>query len=196
MNIWQPTMIKALFFDLDGTLVDTHMANYEAYNSALNEVGVKISYDDFRKSIGYQANTFLRWFAPGLTDDEYSELSKRKAVHYKETAKRSVPNRVLIDFLHQSRKSCKIVLVTTAKRENAMVVLKQHDLQYCFDDIICAEDVKKSKPSPECYELALNRNGLLPTEVLAFEDSQPGVEAAEKAGISVLVVKDFIISDT
>lgn len=55
-----------------------------------------------------------------------------------------------------------------------------------------AEDVKVSKPSPECYELALKICNIKPSEALAFEDSQPGVEAAEKAGIPVITVSDFL----
>lgn len=184
-------MIKAVFFDLDGTLVDTHRANYDAYGRALSEVGVDLTYEEFQKSIGHQANTFLRWFAPGLSDEVYQQIARRKAELYQETAKESVANVHLIDHLQYLQKSHKIVLVTTAKRQNAMAVLRHHGLVKSFDHIISAEDVSVSKPSAECYELALKICNIKPTEALAFEDSQPGVEAAEKAGIPVIAVNDF-----
>ena len=50
-------MIKGFFFDLDGTLVDTHHANFEAYKRALQDFGVDISFDDFKKTIGMQAKS-------------------------------------------------------------------------------------------------------------------------------------------
>lgn len=184
-------MIKAIFFDLDGTLVDTHRANYLAYSRALESVGVQLTYDEFRKSIGHQANTFLRWFAPGRSEEEYRQIAQRKAELYQETAKESIANVHLIDHLHYLEKGHKIILVTTAKRQNAMAVLRHHRLTESFDHIISAENVKVSKPSAECYLLALKICGVKPTEALAFEDSQPGVEAAEKAGIPVIAVTDF-----
>lgn len=187
-------MIKAIFFDLDGTLVDTHRANYEAYSSALREVGVSITFKEFQKSIGYQANTFLRWFAPNLTDEEYVAISRRKAYHYKSMMHHTVPNKALIDFLKYIKNDCTTILVTTAKRSNAEAVLQHTKLDSCFDGIITAEDVKQSKPSSECYELALKRCGVKPSEALAFEDSEPGRKAAEGAGIPVIMIKDFALS--
>lgn len=184
-------MIKAVFFDLDGTLVDTHHANYSAYSQALCEIGVELTYEAFQTSIGHQANTFLRWFAPGLSDEVYQQIAQRKAELYQETAKESVANVHLVDHLHYLKKSHKIILVTTAKRQNAMAVLRYHGLADSFDHIISAEDVSISKPSAECYKLALKICDIKPTEALAFEDSQPGVEAAEKAGIPVIAVNDF-----
>lgn len=184
-------MIKAIFFDLDGTLVDTHGANYEAYRGALHEYGVELTYDEFKKSIGYQANTFLRWFAPKLSDEDYQRIALRKADLYRETIKESVANVHLIEHLRYLKKSHTIVLVTTAKKRNARAVLTHHGIEDCFDHIVSAEDVRASKPSPECYELALKMCNIKPGEALAFEDSQPGVEAAEKAGIPVITVSDF-----
>ncbi len=186
-------MIKAIFFDLDGTLVDTHKANYFAYNKAINEYGFDITYEEFQKSIGHQAKTFLPWFAPGLKGEDYEKIALRKAELYQDTVKESTANAYLIKHLHYLKKQHKIVLVTTAKRRNAAAVLEYHKLQDSFDYIVTADDVEQSKPSPECYKLALKLCNCRPTEALAFEDSQPGVEAAELAGIPVVTVSDFSI---
>lgn len=184
-------MIKAILFDLDGTLVDTHQANYLAYNKAINEYGFNITYDEFQKSIGHQANTFLPWFAPGLEASDYARIGARKAEFYKETVKSSVANIHLISQLQYLRKNHRTALVTTAKRQNALAVLRHHKLENSFDVIITAEDVRYSKPSPECYKLAIEKLNVDASEALAFEDSKPGVEAAEAAGIPVIMIKDF-----
>lgn len=186
-------MIKGFFFDLDGTLVDTHQANFEAYRRALDDIGVTLTKDAFKKSIGHQAQVFLRWFAPGLSDDEYGAIAQRKADYYKEILHLSSTNARLVSMMKFLKQEHKIVLVTTAKRGNAHAVLEHHNLTPIFDYIITAEDVSVSKPSPEGYKLALAKVGLLPEEVIAFEDSQPGIEAAEAAGIAVVHVKEFTL---
>lgn len=187
-------MIKAVFFDLDGTLVDTHRANYTAYNKALNDFGFDITYEEFQKSIGHQARTFLPWFAPDLDDSDYEAICGKKAEYYKAAAKESIANVHLISHLHYLKQGHKIALVTTAKKNNAMAVLGHHDIQDCFDYIVTAEDVSVSKPSPECYLRALQLCNVKPLEALAFEDSEPGAKAAEQAGIPVIIVNDFISS--
>ncbi len=184
-------MIKGFFFDLDGTLVDTHRANFEAYRQALDDFGVQLTFDDFKKSIGHQAKTFLPWFAPHLSATELEEIAKKKKHYYKDCVHLSVLNRRLVDFLVYLKPHHTIVLVTTAKRENAETMLRHHNLLGLFDLTITFEDVANSKPSPEAYELALERTNLKPSEVIAFEDSPSGVSAASDAGIAVVEIEDF-----
>lgn len=184
-------MIKGLFFDLDGTLVDTHRANFEAYRRALEDFGVLLTFDEFKKSIGHQAKIFLPWFAPTLSSKEHDEIAEKKKRYYKECVNLSVLNRQLINFLEYLKPHHTIVLVTTAKRENAETILSHHKLLDIFDLMITSEDVTNAKPSPESYELALKRTKLKPNEVIAFEDSPSGIAAASDAGIAVLEISDF-----
>lgn len=184
-------MIKGFFFDLDGTLVDTHRANYEAYRRALEDYRVVLTFDEFKKSIGHQANIFLPWFAPDLSPEDYEQVSVKKRQYYKESARLSVLNTQLIKFIKDVKPNHTISLVTTAKRENAETVLNFHELSDLFDFIVTADDVRVSKPSPECYITALARAGLEAGEVVAFEDSEPGIEAARAAGIAVIPIRDY-----
>jgi HAD superfamily hydrolase (TIGR01509 family) len=184
-------MIKGFFFDLDGTLVDTHRANYEAYRQALEDFGVQLTFEEFKKSIGHQAKTFLPWFAPNLSVKELDEVAEKKKQYYKDCVHLSVLNHQLVDFLKYLKPHHTIVLVTTAKRENAKTMLKHHELLDVFDLMITSEDVTNSKPSPEAYQLALERTQLEPGEAIAFEDSPSGISAASAAGIAVIEVEDF-----
>lgn len=186
-------MIKGFFFDLDGTLVDTHRANFEAYRKALSDHGIVITIEDFKKTIGKQAYDFLPELAPGLPSKTYENIGSRKAEYYKDLAHLSKLNQPLRQFVDYINKGHVVALVTTAKRRNAEVILKHHKLEGCFDFVVCADDVIKSKPSPEAYEVALKRSGLQADEVVAFEDSESGRQAAESAGIAVITIKDFAL---
>lgn len=186
-------MIRGFFFDLDGTLVDTHRANFEAYRRAIQEVsGAEITFEDFKRSIGHVAKTFLPWFAPGLKPEAYEKISQLKAAYYKDLMHLTELNSKLVGFMDTVR-DAQLVLVTTAKRQNAEAVLAHHELSGYFDIIITGEDVQHSKPDPEAYLLALQKTGLQLTEVIAFEDSDSGRQAAEAAGIPVVMIGSFAV---
>jgi beta-phosphoglucomutase len=184
-------LIKGFFFDLDGTLVDTHQANYQAYSRALADFGVEIDFEDFKKTIGQQFRTFIPQLAPGLDPVEYDGVAQAKATYYKDFLHLSRLNERLVRFLRQIESEHQVVLVTTAKRENAQAVLRYHGLDDAFDVVVAAQDVANSKPSPEAYELALQKTGLKPNQVIAFEDSEAGQYSAEAAKIAVIRVSDF-----
>lgn len=186
-------MIRGFFFDLDGTLVDTHQANYEAYKKALFAIGVSITFKDFKKTIGRQARDFLPELAPSISEDEKHEVARLKAAYYKELMHLSRCNEQLVTFIDAMTAHHTIALVTTAKKQNALAVLSHHKLIDKFDIIITAEDVNHSKPDPEAYLLALKLSGLESHEALAFEDSQPGIDAASAANIALVHIKDFAV---
>jgi len=186
-------MIKGFFFDLDGTLVDTHEANFQAYRRALNDFAVELTFASFKETIGQHAKEFLPRLAPGLNDEDYKIIADKKAEYYKDLMHLSKLNTALLGFIEYVKSDHVVALVTTARRQNAQAALDHHGLTHHFEYLITAEDVTKSKPSPEGYKLALERSGLQPSEVIAFEDSESGRQAAEAAGIAVIMVKDFLL---
>ena len=188
------TVIKGFFFDLDGTLVDTHEANFLAYHEAVKTVkGVEVS-DTLRQSIksGESSKIFLPKLLLGLEGHEVDEINSEKKRVYSNHLNSSSLNGRLVGFLENLSEHYVTVLVTTAKQANARSVLKHHELESLFTHTIFGDDVVDMKPHPEAYLKALELTGLNADEVVAFEDSEKGMEAATGAGINVIQIKDFL----
>lgn len=186
--------IKGFFFDLDGTLVDTHEANFRAYRAAVEEItGVTLG-DELKVLIkaGESSNAFLPKLLPQATAEEVAAINAKKKEVYPEHLHVSELNDYLTTFLAQMAEHSVTALVTTAKRKNAMAVLRQHDLEKHFDFMIFGDDVSSMKPDPEAYLLALERAGLTAEEALAFEDSQKGIDAATAAGLRTIHIRNFL----
>lgn len=188
-------MIKALFFDFDGTLVDTHEANHLAYKQAIEDVtGIELVSTELNSLIrqGMSSRDFLPKVLPNATSEIIDAINTRKKDTYKAFISLVVPNTYLIEFARKMAKTCTIALVTTAKKANAETVLSEYKLRDIFDFCIFGDEVTMMKPDPEAYLIALERSGVEASEALVFEDSDKGAKAAEAAGISVIRVGDFL----
>jgi len=185
-------VIRGFFFDLDGTLVNTYEADYLAYRDAIEEiVGVRIGQDAFAKTHGQEMKAKLALLVPDISPTAVPQIAAAKKKHYQKYLELTVVNETLVRFMSECAEHSVLALVTTAKRDNALAVLQAHDLERYFTHMVFGEDVKASKPDPESYLLALSRSGLASDEVIAFEDSESGIEAARAAGIAVIHVEAF-----
>lgn len=184
--------IKGFFFDLDGTLVDTYEADYLAYRDAIEEVaGISIDRESFAKTHGQEAKQKLESLVPGLSNEDVERVRQSKKSHYPKYLHHTVPNETLINFLRDMAQHHVTAIVTTAKSHNAEAVLKAHSLESLFKVKVYGDDVEHAKPHPESYLLALERSGLQASEVIAFEDSQSGLEAAHAAGLAAIHIRSF-----
>ncbi|MGI0134809.1 MAG: HAD family hydrolase, partial [Candidatus Micrarchaeaceae archaeon] len=123
------SLIKAFFFDLDGTLVDTYEADYLAYRDAIQEVtGKSISREAFTETHGQELRSKLAALAPEIDNAAIQKISDSKKRHYPKYTHLTVLNDALIQFLATCAKEHETVLVTTAKRQNALLVLKAHNI--------------------------------------------------------------------
>lgn len=186
-------IIKGFFFDLDGTLVNTHEANFYAYKQAVRETMSQDLGQELKVKIkqGESSDNFLPTLVSGIGTDQLSAIQKKKKEVYPKHLHMSEVNEFLSSFLAQMSQHYVTVLVTTAKKESAEAVIATHNIAQYFDFCIFGEDVKQAKPSPEAYNLALERAKLHPDEVIAFEDSEKGVQAALSAGIQTVQIRSF-----
>lgn len=187
--------VRALFFDLDGTLVNTHESNYLAYSESILNVCNRSHSGDLKLHImtGESSNEFLPKVVKGISMDDIMKINAEKKRIYAKHLDKSIRNDTLVDFMQDMIRLDGVItaLVTTAKKENALKVLEKHNLIDKFHFMIFGDDVENAKPHPEAYHLALEKAGVSKDEVLAFEDSKKGIDAAVAAGIQTIHIRSF-----
>lgn len=182
-------MIRLILLDFDGTLADTRMANCRAYVAALAEEGYSLSEEEYiTKYFGMRCPEFLR--SIGFADPVAVDRIRRRKIELYPTFFDSVRlNRPLWNFCCDFRRQgVKVWIVSTGQPDNIRNAMRHLGLDGGIDGIIAGGDVAESKPSPECFLLAMRREGVAPSETLIFEDSAVGLEAARRSGAAFFKV--------
>lgn len=170
--------------DLDGTLVDTFEANYQAYKTVFAEHGIDLPRESYRACFGLKLDDMCRKLGLSTNADLLQEIKRKKAACYPDFFAFLKKNEVLVSFLHAFREEGgHLAVASTASRKNILNVLRYLQLTELFDFLIAGEEVSRGKPDPECYLLALKKWGAESRQVLIFEDSAVGIAAAQQAGI-------------
>ncbi len=187
--------IKAVIFDLDGTLTDTEKYYQKAWPEALAHFGYRMKPWQALavRSLGkpFAEQSFREWFGEEFP---YHEVrGYRKDLIEQMLAENGIPLKLgaieLLEFLKE--KKITIALATANNLERATAKLHQAGLYDYFDRIICAEMVSQGKPAPDIYRYACEELGLAPEQTFAVEDSPNGVISAYKAGCKVIMVPDL-----
>lgn len=181
-------MIKAMITDFDGTLVDTFEANFRAYQDAFYQVGLTLTADRYRECFGYRFDRFMQAMA---VNDQHiaTQIKEYKKDVYPKYFEHLKPNDKLIELIasfHQM--GGKTAIASTARKENLMNAVNYLGIADHFDLIYAGVDVKQGKPSPEIYLKAMETLGVEPHEVMIFEDSSIGFEAAKASGAKFIPV--------
>ena len=208
-------MLKALLFDVDGTLADTERDGHRpAFNAAFREYGLDWDWDVelYGKLLAVTGGKermkfYVEQFRPDYVkpadfDALVAELHKAKTRHYtRMLAQGGIPLRPGVKRLLEEARAAGLVLgvATTTTPENVTALLK-HSLAADGPDwfaVIAAGDiVPAKKPAPDIYVWAMEQLKLRPEECLAFEDSRNGIRASQGAGLkTVVTVNDYTRED-
>lgn len=178
-------MLKALLFDLDGTLADTDALHQPTWVAALRPHGIDVTEEFYRQRIsGRLSPEVLEELLPHLSREEGQSIADTKEADFRNRAADLRPLAGLIDFMESGRRhGLRSALVTNAPRENVGAVLRGLDLEGYFDSTVLAEEVGVGKPDPEPYKAALGKLDVRAGETVAFEDSTSGIASAVGADI-------------
>ena len=178
-------MLKALIFDMDGTLVHSDPVHLEAFAAVLKDEGVAIDEELYRsKIIGRTNESIFASLLPHLPVDRHEAYADEKEAAFRRLASQLKPLEGLLDLLDWAEGSgIKIALVTNAPRLNADHMLEMLGLAGRFKVKITIDEVERGKPDPLPYLTAIERLGIRAEEAIAFEDSPSGMRAAKAAGL-------------
>lgn len=191
---------KLAIFDMDGTLFDTRIANFGSYERAMEALGYSSDYDYFAAHCnGMHYRSFLPQIMkaknPDLTEEELDtqmeEIHELKKACYPEFLDDVRENEHLFCMMRAMRDTYNLALVTTANKKNCYELLDHFHRREEFDLILMQEDVKKKKPHPEGFLMAMEHFGVRPEDTIVFEDSDVGEEAARAAGADAYMVKGY-----
>jgi beta-phosphoglucomutase len=178
-------MLKALIFDMDGTLVHSDPVHLEAFAEVLKPEGVTIDEEIYRSTIVGRTNeAIFASLLPHLSVERHVVYADEKEAAFRRMARDLEPLEGLLDLLDWAEvRSIKIALVTNAPRLNADHMLEALGLVERFPVQITIDQVEHGKPHPLPYLTALERLGIRAEEAVAFEDSPSGMRAAKAAGL-------------
>ncbi|MCP4343690.1 MAG: HAD family phosphatase [Desulfobulbaceae bacterium] len=187
-------MIKALIFDLDGTLANTEMLHYRAWKETLLQNGVA----------GFSLETFLNYVgtsnekvATDFINSDKIDKSVAGLIEEKQALYMGfIPEISLCDgareILTRYHRKKLLAVASSSHQREIMAILETNGLAEYFSKVIGGDMVELKKPDPEIYLKVQSLLHVVPEECIAFEDSTSGLIAAKNAGMyGVAIPNEF-----
>ena len=186
--------VKAIFFDMDGLLVDTESLSFESAREVLAGVDVKISKEWYiRENLGQGKSSLSLARDKGISEKEIEQLRTRRKELYRQLLSRTVePLDGVPEVLSLLQDRFVLAIVTSSQRDNFELVMEKTGLAHFFDFVITGDDVTKLKPDPEPYLRALGMSKQDKQYCLVLEDSLRGVQSAKAAGLKCYAIPDAL----
>jgi HAD superfamily hydrolase (TIGR01509 family) len=190
-------MIKALIFDLDGTLADTELLHYRAWKKTLLNNGVsQLPLETFMKYVGTSNEKVAGDYIE--SDDirkNLTELVREKQDIYMDLIPETQLLRGAREIITRYHPALRLAIASSSHKKEIMTLLKTQELESYFELVIGGDMVKQRKPDPEIYLKAQQTLGVSPRECIAFEDSEHGLNSAKNAGMyGVAIPNEFTLN--
>ena len=201
-------MLRAVIFDFDGVITDSEILHLRAFNKVLAQLGIEISTKDYYKEyLGLMDADCFKLVAErsqrSLDCRDIRNLMAQKNEIFEELAKtegriiEGVPQ--FLQMLH--RNDVPMAICSGALLAEIELILEEARLRHFLSVIVSAEHVKKGKPNPQGFLLALQRlnrsrpKPIRPEQCIVIEDSHWGLEAAKAAGMHTVAVTNSYDAD-
>ena len=195
MSAFPQSQIRAVIFDMDGTLLDSERLSRRAWDAAAREFGASVSEELFLKMVGHRSVDCFKIlqsaFSKKLPEEKLLASARE---HYARLVAAGVPlmpgAREMFAFARSH--GWKIGVATSTRRASALEKLERVGLLRFVAGATCGDEVSVGKPDPEIYAETARRLGVRGAECLAVEDSPTGFRSAFSAGCVAVLVPDLV----
>lgn len=204
--------LRALIFDVDGTLAETEELHRQAFNQAFAARALATTWPDPQRQWNWDQENYRKlltvtggkeriaaylgdWLgiAPDTHKEQIAAIHADKTLRFAELLAlgRLTLRPGVSELISQARQmGLQLAIATTTSRSNVDVLARiafSSEADAIFDVISCGDEVAEKKPAPDVYQLALERLCMEPAECWAFEDSHNGLRSAKAAGLRCVV---------
>lgn len=191
-----PDKIKAIIFDLDGTLADSMPMHRKAWMNAIENYDLNCPPQEMEQFAGLStykiAGEVLKRFNPDRLQPESMKLANTKIEEFEKLHSQVQPIDLIVNVAIENYGKLPMAVGTGGTRATASKTLELLKLDRYFDALVAAEDVENHKPEPDTFLKCASLLNVSPENCLVFEDGDRGVEAAKRAGMEVIDVRDYL----
>ncbi len=199
---------QAVIFDMDGVLVDSEPLHHWSFQRVVEEIGCVDHGLHLSHYLGKNDDELWRDFlARNQTTHTSEDLTARREAFFLNALRKEVPIYPgLRQLLHDLQPRYKLALASSSSRQMVETVVRESKLEWFFPVRISNDVLQRGKPDPECFLKAAGSLGIVPDHCVVVEDSEAGVEAAQRAGMLVIAITnslpreklataDFVVGD-
>lgn len=189
-------MIKAVIYDVDGTMVDSEPLHVQAWDDALRQYAHKLPdlSEEFRSTMAGKKPIVI---AGGMVDELGLRITPETLLQTKAsifmrlagTGLKGMPG-VVGSIKHFKAAGFRLAIGTSLHTEYIRLVLERLGVQTAFDIIVTGDDIKNGKPHPETYLTVVQKLELEPRECVVLEDAKSGIESAKAAGCYCVAIEN------
>jgi HAD superfamily hydrolase (TIGR01509 family) len=195
------SMLKAIFFDMDGVIYDSMGHHSIAWNKAFAALGHDFPLEQVYMNEGRTGSSTVQMFYKEklgrlATEEEISSIYAQKSEFF-EGMPIPLPFEGIKALMERLKESQIAIWVVTGSAQEQLLDGLCNDFPGLVekDKIVSANDVQNCKPHPEPYLTALEKSGFAANEVAVLENAPLGVESAKAAGIYTIAINTGILAD-
>ena len=189
-----PPGTTGLIFDCDGTLADTMPVHYKAWLAMLEPFGLTFATKRFYELGGVPTSKIIHILADEqqIVVEDVEAMTLQKEEHFVALLNDVQALAVVVDIAAEYRGKLPMAVASGGYRDVVTKTLQKIGIDDWFDAKVCAEDTEQHKPEPDVFLEAARRLGVEPTNCVVFEDTDIGLEAAKRAGMLGVDVRQWL----